>query len=121
MLRAIVIANLKDIGANNWKDTMKFDRTVKATLIVIAFFLGIIAFDNLPTASASKQTFDQIPKFDHVDMSVVYGGVSFFDKRTGDVWLYKKQLISKKSSNQKRWRNKVTYLGRITKLGEPLE
>ena len=90
---------------------MKIDRTVKATLIAIAFFLGIIAFDNLPTASASKQTFDQKPTFDHVDMSVVFRGVSFFDKRTGDVWLY----------TRKRRGNKVTYLGRITKLGEPLE
>lgn len=84
---------------------MKFDAFVKVTLVLIAVFLGIIAFR--PFFEIGSASANPGGKFDYVQFSVAGKGLWFFDSKTGKIYGYDLQRNGE-------------LVGRLVELGEPL-
>ena len=84
---------------------MRIDLYTKVVLTVIMLLLGVIAIRPLvhPDTTASAQG-----PFAGVQFAS-YGGYTFFDSRTGDIWLYNSPDIPGAPSHL-----------RLTKFGQPL-
>ena len=93
---------------------MRTDLFTKATLLAIAFFLGLIA---LRPFVGSDPVLAGTGDFEHVRYLGRFGigqqsGNLLLDARTGDVWGYGYGAMSGGAPE-------VLYIGRFTKLGEP--
>ena len=89
---------------------MKLDRTVKMLLATIVLLLGIIVLrPSIGPTPASAQTPipEQEEKFGHLVVNTDGNYISFFDSRTGSLYLY----------SGKRFKRHL----RVTEMGKDLE
>jgi hypothetical protein len=104
---------------------MQLDPFTKATLVGIALFLGLIALRPFVASEAAQAGAGD---FDHVRYLGRFGignqsGNLLLDARTGDIWGYGYGAISGGSpsgGSPSGGAAEVLYIGRLTKLGEPL-
>lgn len=81
---------------------MKFDFYTKFILTIIALVLTL----NLTTPLIETAQANNVAKFEHIES---FGGGEFFDKRTGDIWIYSLATGS------------VDFHSRLVELGQPLQ
>jgi hypothetical protein len=94
---------------------MQPDLFTRTMLMAIAFFLGVIALRPLVQTESAQAGAGE---FDHVRYLGRFGigqqsGNLFLDARTGDIWGYGYGATSGSAPE-------VLYIGRLTRLGEPL-
>jgi hypothetical protein len=94
---------------------MRVDTSTKILLVVIAFFLGLIALRPLvqvDTAKANPGSFDYITPLPFTTLQG--GGLAtvLMDNRTGDIWVYNLQGGPRETQG--------VYAGTFTALGKPL-
>ena len=104
---------------------MRTDLFTKAVLLAIAFFLGLIAlrpFVGSEPAQAGAGDFDHVRYMGRFGIGNQSGNL-LLDAKTGDIWGYGYGAISGGSpsgGSPSTGAAEVIYIGRLSKLGEPL-
>lgn len=94
---------------------MPLDRFTKATLLAIAIFLGLIAlrpFTGTEPVQAGAGDFDHVRYVGRFGIGQQSGNL-LLDARTGEIWGYGYGAMGGSAPE-------VLYIGRLSKLGEPL-